>query len=92
MLSYKDSVMAKRNYVTTERDYYYNDDEIGSISIKDVLLCLTCNNYGFKKQMPTKAELKAALEKIKKDWLETVSEDFDFYAHYVIPKFLEVSK
>jgi hypothetical protein len=86
MLFYKDSVMAKKDNTGVMTDYY-KDEAIGMISIEQVLLCLKCNNYGFK-GMPTKEQLKKALAEIKKEALETISEDFDFYAREVIPLFL----
>jgi hypothetical protein len=91
MLSYKDSVIAPKD-ITMAEWYFHVDDDIGTLRIEDVLMCLCHNDHGFKKQMPTKAELRAALQKIKRDWLNTISEDFDFYAEHIIPKFLEVSK
>jgi hypothetical protein len=69
MLSYKDSVMAPRD--TSHTEWYYNvDDDIGVMTIENVLMCLCHNSYGFKKEKPTKEELRAALKKIKKEWLD----------------------
>jgi len=90
-LYYKDSIMARRDSVSDVKTGYWNDDTIGEITIKDVLLSLTCNNYGFK-GMPTRNQLQKALRDIKKVCMTTIEMDFDFYAREVIPKFLEYKK
>lgn len=89
-LYYKDSVMAKRDNTGVDKDYY-NDEAIGIITIKQCLLRLTSTNFHCDGK-PTKEQVKKELQEFKEDMLDTISEDFDFYAENVIYKFLEYKK
>lgn len=84
---YKNSCMARKDGRTKEKTYYFDDEKIFFVDIKGVLLSLQCDSEFYNN--PTKQGLKKALKEQKKLYMETISDDWDFYAEEVIPKFIK---